>query len=157
MALDLTDAVLRQLRATPAVVAAFGDTYNADTETGTSKFFAEYAGQVAYPYLVIREPGETYSQMTQAFSPQAVYELVDGTMQIYVFATDRSVARSLGALVAGALNDKAMSWTGTGTNLMLFRRTGAGFVPVPTTGVNVPSVYCRQVTFTYEFQEQMPT
>ncbi len=146
---DLAQAVLVQLRATSAVTTAFGDTWNASTNTGVIKFWYDFAGQSDEPYLVAMETWETYEFQTRTTSLTLAPYIATGQMDIWIYQSGRQAARALGVLVAAALNDQPLAWTGF--QLMEFRMSRAQFVPVTVTGPNVPIVFNRVITFDYVY------
>lgn len=153
-AVDLADAVLQTLRGSPCA-AAFGDTWNAQTQSGLQKFFGEWAAQpqnpstsFTEPYLIAEEVGETYQYM----SPQAGNVrpfIADGTLQITIYQTGRTAVRLLGIQVAQALNDVPIYWPGA--QPMYLRLASARFVPLSSIGPGVATVFCRVLTFSYEY------
>lgn len=141
---DLVDATIQHLRTT--VNTQFGDTWNGTS--GTIKFFADYASDFALPYLVVFEIGETYDYMTQA--PAGDYEFTSpGQLGIHVYQSGRITCRQLGFLVAAALNDAALTWTG-GT-LMSIRLAQAAFIPVTEVGPSTPTTFKRLLVFEYMY------
>ncbi len=152
---DLCQAVVAQLAATSAVTSAFGDTWNDTTQTGVSKFFFDFAGQAAQPYLVALETWETYDFMTRTASLATVDYTAPGQIVIVIYQDDRQAARRLGVLVAAALNDQEAAITWTGGTLINFRIARAEFVPVGTPGPGVPTVFRRVLTFDYTYESTL--
>ena len=155
MAIDLADAAIEALRATP-VAAAFGDTWNAAAQTGVIKFFGDWSYIPSLPYAVIEEVGETYQYMTpagNALSPNTVNYIADGQMTVTVLQSGRLAARQLGVLVASVMNDAALQWPAAG--LMYLRMASAFFRPVPAQGPQSPTVFCRVITFNYEYSSHL--
>lgn len=153
---DLSEAILDNVRTRNggACTTAFGENLTA-TPVPIIKFFFDYAGAAAEPYAVFTEPGEVYEQMTYAVSPSLyVPETITGRIECRVFASDRKQARQLGDDVSAALNDAPIAWPAEET--MLFRRMGARFEVIPTTGPGVATVYCRVIVFQYMYSQQMP-
>ncbi len=151
MADDLAQAVLVQLRATPSVTAAFGDSWNPTSSAGTCKFFYDFAGQAEEPYLVAFESFESYEFHTRTTSLTLATYIATGQMDIVIYQADRRAARALGVLVAAALNDQEADLAFTGFTVMNFRMSRASFVPITVTGPNVPLVFSRVLTFDYEY------
>ncbi len=148
---DLADALIQQLVRSPCA-ALFGDTWDPATETGVCKFYAEYAGEVAQPYLVFMEVGESYTFMSPGPGNNRPF-LADGTIQSMIFAPNRYLARQLGVEVYRALNDadvNGMVWAGG--RLVALRMMQASFVPIPQTGPGSVSIFARAITFQYETQ-----
>ncbi len=148
---DLADALIQQLHRSPCA-GLFGDTWEPSNQTGTPKFFAEYAGEVDQPYLVFQEIGETYTFMTPGPGNNRPY-LSDGSLQAMIFAPNRYTARSLGVSVCAALNDadvNGMTWNGG--RLTAFRMIQASFVPLPSTGPNSVSIFARAIMYQYQIQ-----
>jgi len=152
---DLADAICVQLRRSPCA-GAFGDTYDPGTETGTPKFFADYAEQVTPPYLWFNEVGETYTYLSPGPSNLRPF-LAEGTFVLTIIATPRSLARSLGLMVSSALNDAdadAMTWNSAfGVYTLRFLRLmSASFLPITEIGVATPAVFARVLTFSYQYE-----
>ena len=152
---DLFQAVIAQLAATPAVVTAFGDTWNDGTQSGTSKFFCDFAGQATEPYLVAYEVGESYQFMTRTAGLSLADYLANGQMAIRIWQSDRQQARAMGVLVAAALNDQEAAITWTGGTLMSLRMSQALFVPIGAPGPGVPTVFNRLLVFDYEYSSSI--
>jgi hypothetical protein len=149
MALDLTDAVLQRLRGSPCA-AMFGDTWNPAAQSGVQKFFSDYNPGLDEPYLVLREPQETRQYMTASEGDYRPF-IATGTLQVSIYAPDRTQARELGEQVRFYLDDAPLTWNRC-VNLMYFRLNPAAFVPTPTTGPDTPSVFHRILVFEYTFQ-----
>ncbi len=149
---DLAQAVLVQLRATTAVATAFGDTWNPSTNTGTPKFFFDWAGQPDEPYLTAIEAWETYEFMTRTTGLTIAPYIATGQLQVLLYQSDRQAARALGVLVAAALNDQTTAITWTGFTLMHFRIARAEFASITVTGPNVPIAFNRVLTFDYMYE-----
>ncbi len=147
---DLSQAVLAQLRATPAVKTAFGDTWNPTTNTGTPKFFFDWAGQPDEPYLTAIEAFESYEFNTRTPTGSVSY-IATGQLQVLLYDSDRQVARSLGVLVFLALNDQTTAISWANAQLMNFRINRAEFASVTVTGPNVPIAFNRILTFDYMY------
>jgi len=142
-----------QLRTVSAVTSAFGDTWNPTTNTGVAKFFDDFAGQATEPYLVCMEIGESYEFMTRSVGLTLADYIATGQMSIYIYQSDRQAARALGVLVAAALNDEPMTWTGS--QLMEFRMKQASFIPIGTPGPGVPVVFSRLLIFDYVYSSSI--
>lgn len=152
MPMDLIDAVIAQLEASAAVTGAFGDTWNQVAQTGVAKFFADVAGEVAEPYAVLSEVGESYNYMT-AIAGGRVNYTAPGQMRISIWAPDRYQARQLGLLVASTLNDAPLQWPGE-DDTMLFRLAQSMFMGKGV-GVACPIVFNRVFIFEYEYSGVM--
>ncbi len=153
---DLADALIQQLVRSPCT-SLFGDTWDPSTSSGVAKFFAEYAGEVAQPYLVFMEVGESYTFMSPGPGNNRPF-LADGTIQAMVFAPNRYQARTLGVEVYRALNDadvNGMTWAGG--RLIALRMMTASFVPIPQTGPGSVSIFARAISFQYQYQSNMLT
>ena len=155
MSMDLADAVFQAIRSKPQLTQAFGDTWvgalsieDNTTAGNVCKFWADYAAQVELPQLVEFEPIERYQNMTKAPNGSVAY-IADGTLQLAVLATPRSLARQLGELLIFVLEDYPISWPGT--QPMNFRINSAAFVPRPGIGPGVASLFQRVLTFDYEY------
>ncbi len=151
---DLADALIQQLVRSPCA-ALFGDTWDPETQTGTPKFYAEYAGDVDQPYLVFMEVGETYTFMSPGPSNNRPF-LADGQVQVMIYAPNRLQARTLGIHVCQALNDadvNGMVWVGPMSGrLTALRMLNASFVPIPQTGPSSVSIFARAIPFQYQWQ-----
>jgi hypothetical protein len=152
---DLADAVFQALRNSPQIVQEFGDTwqsglsFTANTEAGNiSKFYGDYAAQVALPQIVEMEPRETYQNMTKAPNGSVAY-IADGQMQLAILASPRSLARQLGELVIFYLEDYPIAWPDVVP--MNFRINSASFVPRQGIGPGQSSVFQRILTFDYSY------
>ncbi len=148
---DLADALIQQLVRSPCA-ALFGDTWDPETQTGTPKFYAEYAGDVDQPYLVFMEVGETYTFMSPGPSNNRPF-LADGQVQAMIYAPNRLLARQLGVSVYQALNDadvNGMTWVGG--RLVALRMMQASFIPIPQTGPGIVSIFARAITLQYQYQ-----
>lgn len=150
-AIDLADAVLQTLRASPAA-AAFGDTWDPTAQSGVQKFFGDFANASGEPYAVLTEPQQTRQYYTKGQDGTIPF-VATGTFQAHVYATDRTQARTLGEQVASVLNDRVPSWTGA--NLMMFRSVPSGFIPTPATGPTTPAVFAFAVSFQFMYQGSM--
>ncbi len=151
---DLADAVFEALRRNSGLTQAFGDTWQSDltfdqnvAAGNISKFWGDYAAEVAVPQLVEFEPGETYTNMMHVGATRSYY--ADGQLQLAILANSRSVARELGEMVIDTLDDQPVSWPQT--QLMLLRVVSASFVPRTGIGPQIPSVFQRVLTFAYEY------
>ena len=166
---SLPDALCQTLRLNAAVVAAFGDTYNSTLTIAqnalagnVSKFWSDYADQVAQPYLVFEEVGESYEFMTRAGGLKVNFTS-PGVMVCRIINSGRAVARSLGILVCNALNDaeqEGVTWIGFDSpviscTLDSIRMKQAAFVPDPDIGPSQPATFNRLITFDYWYQGQL--
>lgn len=96
---DLLAAIIAHLRATPAVVAAFGEDTSAEVST---KFFADGAWHEAQlPWLVYEETGSDYMYMTGDNAPS----IETGQLLFKCVSKYKKEARDLGRLVASTLNE----------------------------------------------------
>lgn len=152
MALNICDAAIEQLRATAAVTQAFGDTFDTSTQTGTPKFFGDWAAEVAEPYAVVQEIGETYDYQTPTAGNYRSY-IATGRLQVAIYAPGRQQARDLGVQLAFSLNDAALAWPGS--NLMYLRMAQASFVPLPHSAPGSPTQFVRVIVFDYQFSSQL--
>ncbi len=151
VAQDLADALIQQLVRSPCA-NLFGDTWDPATQGGVPKFYAEYAGDVAQPYLVFMEVGEAYTFFTPGPGNNRPF-LADGQIQAMIYAPDRYQARTLGVAVYRALNDadvNGMVWNGG--RLVALRMMQASFVPIPQTGPGSVSIFARAIMFQYQWQ-----
>jgi hypothetical protein len=176
---SLFDAMIQQLRATTAVTAAFGDTWNATLASGIPanilanvqagnicKFWSDEAGQIAnvlvgdpvQPYLVFEEVGERYEFMTPINGAKPF--IAPGVAICRIIATSRATARGLGLAVCSALNDmdtEGVTWPGETiasipNKLMMLRMGQASFDPNPKVGPGMSSAFNRVIAFDYEYQ-----
>ncbi len=150
MASDLIDAVIATLENDLLVTEAFGDTWDQATQTGVSKFAADYAPQVDPPYCVIGELGERYDYMMRA-AGGVVNFTAPGMMAFSIFAPGRYQSRMLGITIAKALNDAQLTLD-SGEIVMEFRLINSSFNPVPAVGPGAPAVFNRVFMFEYTFQ-----
>lgn len=148
---DLTDAVLQALRASNCA-QLFGDTWDAATQLGVQKFFADFASDSSEPQAVVSEIGESYQFMTAAAGNEIPY-LADGILSVTVYAPGRKQARDLGKAIGRALNDAPLVWTTD--RLMMMRMQSAQFIPNPPSGPGVPTMFVRQLQFAYQTQGQL--
>lgn len=147
IASDFIAAVVAQLQQTGSVASAFGDT------TTTPKFQGTVAFRpAALPFARLIEVGEE-SLFQSIGSDGATVHLDRGELQVDVFATSEASARSLGRLVAAALNDAPIVFA-DGTLLEL-RQSRSFFVPEPDPGPGAAVVYHRVVLFTYLIQRSL--
>jgi hypothetical protein len=153
VAQDLLDAIVSTLENNAAFTAAFGDTWNQAAQTGTAKVFADFADQFALPYAVLTETGETYEYMTHV-SGGAVNFISPGQLQCDIWAAGRFQTRTLGWVVAKALNDASLVWPLE--NEMHFRLVRSLFAPMPgQSGAGVPIVFHRVFYFEYTYSGVM--
>ena len=146
---DLADAVCQQLRASPCA-ELFGDTWDASQTTpGVMKFFTDWAGDSAAPWLVVEEVGETYEFQTAGDGNYRPY-IATGQTLVRIYAADRAQARALGIQVAIVLDDPAMAWVGF-PDLMSFRLLSAAFLPQIEPGPSVPTIFRRVLTFQHQY------
>lgn len=149
--LDLADALIQQLVRSPCA-ALFGDTWDPGTQTGTPKFYAEYAGDVPEPYLVFMEVGESYTFFTPGPGNTRPF-LADGQIMAMIYMSNRLVARQLGIAVCAALNDAdSLGMTWVNGYLKAFRMMQASFMPIPQVGPGTASVFNRVITYQYQTQ-----
>ena len=159
---DFPAAVVAALQANSACATAFGSTGN------NNKFFGVYAmrtaaspnttpgnqGAIQLPYARVLEVGGNETWNSGAPASQVLY-YERGILQIDVFATSESQARSLGKLVAAALNDGNLTFADGG--LLECRLTSQRFIPEPDSGVGgVAAVYHRVLEFLYVIEYSMP-
>ncbi len=149
--------MIQFLQGSGQITAAFGDTWNPTSQTGTPKFFSDYAGQVAEPYLVFEEVGESYDFHTPSINGRTF--IATGTAICRIFEQDRAMARQLGVMVCSRLNDcdqppGITQWPGFfgPSVLMNLRMAQAAFVPLPDTGPGTPTIFNRVIQFEYEYQ-----
>lgn len=157
-AIDLADAVLQVLRASPAA-AAFGDTWDPAARSGVEKLFGDWGYNPDKPYAVFEEIGETYEFYTAGPGNVRPY-VATGTLRCSIFAASRAQARTLGVAVCAALNDADSSgFAWPAAHPMYLRMQSAAFVPVPQSGPDgtdvAPTVFLRVITFTYKYQGQL--
>lgn len=141
---DFVAAVTAQLGAVASVARAFGHS------PSTPKFQGiQAATAVALPYARILElPADTTFESADGAGVIHYYEA--GELQVDVFATSESQARTLGRLVASALDDAPLIFA-TGTCLEI-RRSRAFFTPEPDAGPGTAIVYHRVLLFRYRLQ-----
>jgi hypothetical protein len=151
---DLLDAVIATLELNAGFTTAFGDTWNQAAQTGVAKVFADFSDQVAVPYSIVSEVGESYEYMTSVANSQVSF-IATGQLVFDIYAAGRYQTRTLGLTIATALNDDALAWSG-GTN-MVFRMDRSMFVPVPgQSGPGIPIMFHRVFTFSYVYSGVMP-
>jgi hypothetical protein len=148
-AADLFDAAIAQLRATPAVVAAFAEDRSSDT---TTKFWGDVAPPgVQPPYLVFLESDRDTTFMTKVGSnPTAAID--EGKVRFTIIAEEKYQARSLGDLIATTLDIENVTLTFAGGTEMFFRATSAFFAPMKEILPHNPSGYARVVVFDFAVQ-----
>lgn len=152
MPVNLIDAAAEWLRQS-ACAAAFGDTWDPETGSGTMKFFADWAAPgAAEPYAVVQEIGESYEFMTARVGGERSY-IATGRLQVAIYAPGRQQARDLGVSLCLALNDAPLSWPGD--RLMYLRMAQASFVPMPQVGPGTPSQFVRLLIFDYQLSSSL--
>jgi hypothetical protein len=140
---DFPAAVIAALQGNTACARAFGDS------PATPKFHGVQAFKAAPPYARILElPASDTFQSTGSDGLTSSFER--GELQLDVFATSESSARSLGKLAAAPLNDAPLVFA-DGTLLEL-RQSRAFFTPEPDAGPGVAIVYHRVILFLYVIQ-----
>jgi len=153
--LDLPEQVIQALEASPIFNTAFGDTYDQATMTGVPKVFADFADQVPLPYAVLTEPGENYEFMS-ATAGDWINFTATGQMAFDIYAGSRFQVRTLGFVIAAALNDKQFYWAGI-NNLMQFRMLNSRFIPTTDPeGPAVPIMFRRVFVFEYVYSASLP-
>lgn len=153
--LDLPEQVIQTLEASQIFTAAFEDDYNAIAMTGTAKVFADFADQVPLPYTVLTETGEGYEFMT-ANAGNWINFTATGQMVFEVYAGSRYQARTLGFIIAAALNDQPFYWAGI-NSLMEFRMMRSQFVPTTDpSGPMAPIMFRRIFVFEYVYSASLP-
>jgi|SRR5579863_10472327 len=146
MAVDFLAAVSATLSANLACATAFGDS------PSTPKFQAIQAFKAELPYCRLLEL-TTAMNFQSAGGDNLPKYFERGTLQVDVFANSARTARTLGVLVAAALNDVPMTFD---DGLLLeLRISGAAFVPEPDIGAGVAVAYHRVLTFLYMIQRSL--
>ena len=146
-AADFVAAVVATLQGNAACALAFGNS------PSTPKFQGiQAATAVALPYARILElPADTTFESADGAGVIHYYEA--GELQVDVFATSESQARTLSRLVAAALDDAPLVFA-TGTCLEI-RQSRAFFTPEPDAGPGAAIVYHRVVSFRYRNQSSL--
>lgn len=146
MAADLIAAVVAQLQNNSPCATAFGDS------PSTPKFQSIQAFKAVLPYVRVLElpTSDMFQSAGQDGSPNYFEH---GQLQVDVFATGESSARSLGKLVAAALNDAPLTFDDG--KLLELRITSSFFAPEPDPGPGTAIVYHRVLTFLYAIQRSL--
>ncbi len=119
-----------------------------------SKFFTDVADQVAPPYCVITEGGESYEYMMRGPGGVVNFTTPNSQMMFDIWASSRYVLRGLGFTIAKALDDANLAWPNE-NNTMLFRLTRSQYVPTGQTGVGTPVAFHRVFFFEYMYSGVM--
>lgn len=158
-ALGLIEQVILTLESSPIFTTAFGDNYDQATMTGTAKVFADFADQVPLPYVVLTEPGESYDFMSASQGPPSggwTNYVATGQMAAEIYASSRFEVRTLGFIIASALNDKPFYWAGINDQLT-FRMLSSQFVPTTDpSGPIAPIMFRRIFVFEYVYSASLP-
>jgi len=138
---DLIAACIAQLRATPAVVAAFGDASN------TPKFAADVeVAQPNPPFAVFFDDVATVGQESEEADGDIHY-YPEGTIRVEVYAAGKVQAKTLRNQIVAALNDAALSIDGA--SVLIFRIRNDQAPPSPGVLVGFPQGYMAQADFAY--------
>jgi hypothetical protein len=143
---DLPSAIIAKLRATPAVVSAFGE----DTSsTATTKFHADVAHKAELPWCVYEEIGEDPRPVSVDSEGLTNY-FCQGRIAFTVVASGKKEARTLADLIASTLNDAPLTFDDG--ELLEFRTEANRARPDPDIGPGSPAMFQRVVVFLYMCQ-----
>lgn len=138
---DLIAACIAELRATPAVVAAFGDA------AGTPKFAADVeVSQPAPPFAVFFDDSATLGQESRE-SDGDVHYYPEGTIRVEVYAAGKVQSKTLRHQIVTALNDANLLIDGA--SVLTFRVRNDQAPPSPGVLVGFPQGYMAQADFAY--------
>lgn len=138
---DLPAAAIAWLRATPAVVSAFGEDTSAKA---TVKFHADKAWQgVRLPWATYVEIDGDVQYMTGAGGVTNTIET--GAVRFIVVSEDKKATRDLGRLLTQTLDDAPLVFDDG--ELMYLRAKKPFFVPVAEVTDNAPSAYALVIIF----------
>ncbi|WP_406699229.1 hypothetical protein V5E97_10165 [Singulisphaera sp. Ch08] len=140
---DLPAAMIGHLRATPAVVTAFGENRAA---LATTKFWADSARRgVILPWAVYEETDSDITYMTTTGSVAPSIET--GQIRFKVVSDEKKMARDLGRLLAETLNDAPLVFD---DGLLMNLRARTPFsVPIAHVCADHPTAYARVIVFDY--------
>lgn len=136
---DMPSAMIAWLRATPAVVAAFGEDASAHA---TTKFWADVTpSKVDLPWATYEETGSEFMYMTGDPPPS----IETGQLRFIVVTEAKKEARDLGRLLAETLNDAPLVFD---DGLLMYLRAKAPFfvpigniLPGASTGYSIVLVF----------------
>ena len=141
MAPDLVAAMIERIR--DQCGALLGDTPT------TPKIFADYAGPVAMPYVSLFEIDETDAYQSWS-RDQVITYVVDGTIQVSIFARVRLQSRDLGRAIETCLIDAPLEFADG--ELLEMRSLSKLFQVESDLGPDAPTIYHRILTFHYAIQ-----
>lgn len=136
---NLLDAMVAHMRASPSLVAAFGDTGTATT--ATDKFWpTPVRPDVQLPWAVYEDVGGPTQYMTGPASIES------GAIRFVVVAAGKDKARSLARMLMSVLNDAPLQFM---DGLLMYFRASGSPTAVPITSVlpDCPNGYAYGVTF----------
>lgn len=152
MASYLMDAVLQRLRSS-AAAAAFGDTFNSTTDSGTQKFSADIAASPDLPYAVLTESPSSRTWMCRTAGGTPYID--HGAISLDVVASARDTVKDLAGLVVLILNDQQFSWSSpydSGSTMRFRLSHPPSPVAVGDSAEGSPVQYLVQLMFNYESQ-----
>lgn len=142
----LIDAVVALLRSDAG--PPFGDD---GTEAGC-KFYADYAApDVALPFAVVTEVGESYRFYSPG--PDGIKYLANGQLQIDVYGSDRAEVRRLGDFVSFVVTRSDPD--PPDGPVMSIQLSSARSVPIVGAGVETATLYQRSLTIGYQQQRSL--
>lgn len=107
---------------------------------------ADYAAQIALPFIRYVELGESYTYFTRSAGDKQQRQVIsDGQFQLSVFAQNRETARQIGRQVMNILDDYKQTYTDG--RIMYIEPISAIFIPEPRAGPSTPAVFHRAITF----------
>lgn len=146
---DFVTQLVKQLRASKALVAALGEDASAPR---TTKVHGEQAqGSPDLPYLVLTEDEES-SAYAGTDGQGVLWRHDRGTITATITAAGKAQARRIGELVTKQLDVHPPPITPADGDLLELSRKGASFKPTADQGPGTPSEAVRVVTFLYVIQ-----
>jgi hypothetical protein len=144
-AYDLMDAVVAQLRATPAVVTALAE----DTSSpSTTKIWADdlATAEPSLPWLTYQETSENLSP--ESVGPDAAIDYIgSGQFLLTLCTADKLECRQTAYLIVAALNDVPLVFSDG--QLLELRHTNPSAPTVPAIGPHSATIYQRVLSFEY--------
>lgn len=112
---------------------------------------ADYAGQIALPFVRYVELGDTYLYSTKSSGDPSQRQVInESSFQLSVFASNRETARKISRQIMHMIDDYKPTYQDG--RVMHMEPTSAIFVPEPRTGPSTPSVFHRAITFSFTEQ-----